>query len=144
MYTQSELLEKINKALEAMTYNEEPTGLYDPIRYVLSMGGKRIRPVLMLLAYNLYKEDVDNIMSQALALETYHNFTLLHDDVMDNADLRRGKPTVHKKWNENTAILSGDAMLILAYRLMTEGRVADESECGSCFEDIYRGNPRRL
>ena len=102
MYTQSELLEKINKALEAMTYNEEPTGLYDPIRYVLSMGGKRIRPVLMLLTYNLYKEDVDSIMSQALALETYHNFTLLHDDVMDNADLRRGKPTVHKKWNENT------------------------------------------
>ena len=125
MYTQSELLEKINKALEAMTYNEEPTGLYDPIRYVLSMGGKRIRPVLMLLTYNLYKEDVDNIMSHALALEIYHNFTLLHDDVMDNADLRRGKPTVHKKWNENTAILSGDAMLILAYRLMTEGRVAD-------------------
>ena len=130
MYTQSELLEKINKALEAIAYNEEPTGLYDPIRYVLSMGGKRIRPVLMLLTYNLYKEDVDSIMSQALALETYHNFTLLHDDVMDNADLRRGKPTVHKKWNENTAILSGDAMLILAYRLMTEGRVADATSTG--------------
>lgn len=125
MYTQSELLTTINKSLEALTYNEEPKGMYDPIRYVLSMGGKRIRPILMLLTYSLYKDDVGSIMSNALALETYHNFTLLHDDVMDNADLRRGNPTVHKKWNENTAILSGDAMLILAYRLMTESRVSD-------------------
>lgn len=125
MFTQSELLSKINHALEALTFNGEPKGMYDPIRYVLSMGGKRIRPILMLLTYNLYKDDVDSIMSNALALETYHNFTLLHDDVMDNADLRRGNPTVHKKWNENTAILSGDAMLILSYRLMTEYRASD-------------------
>ena len=125
MFTQSELLSKINHALKALTFNGEPKGMYDPIRYVLSMGGKRIRPILMLLTYNLYKDDVDSIMSNALALETYHNFTLLHDDVMDNADLRRGNPTVHKKWNENTAILSGDAMLILSYRLMTEHRASD-------------------
>lgn len=125
MFTQSELLSKINHALDALTFNGEPKGMYDPIRYVLSMGGKRIRPILMLLTYNLYKDDVDSIMSNALALETYHNFTLLHDDVMDNADLRRGNPTVHKKWNENTAILSGDAMLILSYRLMTEYRASD-------------------
>ena len=125
MFTQSELLSKINHALEALTFNGEPKGMYEPIRYVLSMGGKRIRPILMLLTYNLYKDDVDSIMSNALALETYHNFTLLHDDVMDNADLRRGNPTVHKKWNENTAILSGDAMLILSYRLMTEYRASD-------------------
>lgn len=125
MFTQSELLSKINHALEALTFNGEPKGMYDPIRYVLSMGGKRIRPILLLLTYNLYKDDVDSIMSNALALETYHNFTLLHDDVMDNADLRRGNPTVHKKWNENTAILSGDAMLILSYRLMTEYRASD-------------------
>ena len=93
-------------------------GLYDPIEYVLGLGGKRLRPVLMLLAYNLYKEDVTRIFSQAAGIETYHNFTLLHDDLMDKADMRRNKPTVHKKWDENTAILSGDAMLILAYQFM--------------------------
>ena len=97
-----------------------PKGLYEPIAYELSLGGKRIRPVLMLMAYNIYKEDVETILPQAAGLETYHNHTLLHDDVMDKADMRRNKPTVHNVWNENTAILSGDAMLILAYRLMTE------------------------
>ena len=98
-----------------------PKGLYEPIAYELSLGGKRIRPVLMLMAYNIYKEDVERILPQAAGLETYHNHTLLHDDVMDKADMRRNKPTVHNVWNENTAILSGDAMLILAYRLMAEG-----------------------
>ena len=97
-----------------------PMGLYDPIEYVLGLGGKRLRPVLMLLAYNLYKEDVTRIFSQAAGIETYHNFTLLHDDLMDKADMRRNKPTVHKKWDENTAILSGDAMLILAYQFMMQ------------------------
>lgn len=96
----------------------EPKGLYAPIEYVLSLGGKRIRPVLMLLSYQLYKENVDDILSQAAGIETYHNYTLLHDDLMDRADMRRNKPTVHKVWDENTAILSGDAMLVLAYRLM--------------------------
>lgn len=96
----------------------DPKGLYAPIEYVLSLGGKRIRPVLMLLSYQLYKENVDDILSQAAGIETYHNYTLLHDDLMDRADMRRNKPTVHKVWDENTAILSGDAMLVLAYRLM--------------------------
>jgi geranylgeranyl diphosphate synthase type II len=82
---------------------------------VLSLGGKRIRPVLMLMAYNLWKDDPERIMMQALGLETYHNFTLLHDDVMDNADMRRGHETVHKKWNANQAILSGDTMLLQAF-----------------------------
>ncbi len=82
------------------------------------MGGKRIRPTLMLLAYNLYKDNPADILSSAVALETYHNYTLLHDDLMDNADLRRGHETVHKKWNANTAILSGDSMLVMAYELM--------------------------
>lgn len=94
--------------------------MYEPIAYELSLGGKRIRPVLMLMAYQLYKEDVERILPQAAGLETYHNHTLLHDDVMDKADMRRNKPTVHNVWNENTAILSGDAMLILAYRLMAD------------------------
>jgi geranylgeranyl diphosphate synthase type II len=84
------------------------------------MGGKRIRPTLMLLAYNLYKEDVDSILVNAIALEIYHNYTLLHDDLMDHADMRRGKMTVHKKWNANTAILSGDSMLVLAYEQMAK------------------------
>lgn len=117
MYQISELIDKVNKEIESLNYPLEPAGLYEPIRYILSLGGKRIRPVLMLMAYNMWKDDVESIMSQALGLETYHNFTLLHDDLMDKSDLRRGNPTVHKKWNDNTAILSGDTMLILAYKL---------------------------
>lgn len=119
-YSASQLLEKINTYLQEMPYSRPPKGLYDPIEYELSLGGKRIRPVLMLMAYNLYKEDVETILPQAAGLETYHNHTLLHDDVMDKADMRRNKPTVHRVWSENAAILSGDAMLILAYRLMAE------------------------
>lgn len=115
-----QLLKRIHSYIENLSYMREPEGLYDPIEYVLGLGGKRLRPVLMLLAYNLYKEDVERIFPQAAGIETYHNFTLLHDDLMDNADMRRGKPAVHKKWDENTAILSGDAMLILAYQFMMQ------------------------
>lgn len=117
------MLEKINKYIESLPLEVEPKGLYEPIRYVLSLGGKRIRPALMMMAYELWKDDSDVILPQAVALETYHNFTLLHDDVMDNADVRRGKPTVHKKWNENTAILSGDNMLVLAFKWMQGAKV---------------------
>ena len=119
-YTAPQLLDKVNAYLAQMPYARPPQGLYEPIAYELSLGGKRIRPVLMLMAYNLYKEDVESILPQAAGLETYHNHTLLHDDLMDKADMRRNKPTVHRKWDENTAILSGDAMLILAYRLMAQ------------------------
>ena len=105
-----------------MPFDRKPGSLYEPIKYVLSIGGKRMRPVLMLLAYNLFKDDPQTILSSACGLETYHNYTLLHDDLMDNAALRRGHETVHKKWNANTAILSGDSMLVLAYRLMGECR----------------------
>lgn len=119
--TSEQLLRQIHEYIGSLSYMREPRGLYDPIEYVLGWGGKRLRPVLMLLAYNLYKEDVNRIFSQAAGIETYHNFTLLHDDLMDKADMRRNKPTVHKKWNENTAILSGDAMLILAYQFMMKG-----------------------
>ncbi len=115
MYSSEELLKKVNEALENLVYDRQPATLYDPIRYVLSLGGKRIRPVLMLLAYNLYREDPERIMPQAIGLETYHNFTLLHDDLMDHADMRRGHETVHKKWNANQAILSGDTMLLQAF-----------------------------
>ena len=115
MYTSDELLKKVNEALEALTYDRQPMSLYEPIRYVLSLGGKRVRPVLMMLAYNLFREDPERIMTQAIGLETYHNFTLLHDDLMDHADMRRGHETVHKKWNPNQAILSGDTMLLQAF-----------------------------
>ena len=115
MYTSEQILEKVNRTLAELPYDRKPQGLYDPVKYVLSLGGKRIRPVLMLMSYNLYRDDVDNILIPAIGLETYHNYTLLHDDLMDRADVRRGHPTVHRKWNENAAILSGDSMLVLAY-----------------------------
>ncbi len=118
MYKSEELLKKVNEALDGLAYDRQPSSLYDPIQYVLSLGGKRVRPVLMLLAYTLYKEDPERIMTQAIGLETYHNFTLLHDDLMDNADMRRGHETVHRKWNPNQAILSGDTMLLQAFQRM--------------------------
>ena len=120
MYTSSQLLDKINKFIAGLDYKRPPVGLYEPIEYTLALGGKRIRPVLMLMAYNIYKVEVDDALPAAAAIETYHNYTLLHDDLMDKADLRRGNPTVHKKWDENTAILSGDTMLVLAYKLMAQ------------------------
>ena len=118
MYNWKELLDYVNGELARLPFDRKPAELYAPIRYVLSIGGKRIRPVLMLMAYNLYKEDAKGIASQALAIEIYHNYTLLHDDLMDHADMRRGMPTVHKKWDENAAILSGDSMLVMAYQYM--------------------------
>ena len=116
--TSQEILNLVNNALASLPYERHPQSLYEPVKYVLSLGGKRIRPVLMLLTYQLYRDDVASIMPQALGLETYHNYTLLHDDLMDNADVRRGHPTVHRKWDANTAILSGDSMLVLAYQRM--------------------------
>jgi len=110
VYTSAQLQEMYQGWLEALALNRDPQSLYEPVKYVLSMGGKRLRPVLMLLAYNLFKDDVERVKPQALGIEIYHNFTLLHDDLMDRADV------VHKRWNDNTAILSGDAMTVLAYQ----------------------------
>ncbi len=120
MKTANEILQLINRYIDEMPYNRQPASLYEPIRYILSLGGKRIRPTLMMLAYNLYQEDPESILPQACGLETYHNFTLLHDDLMDHADMRRGNPTVHVKWDANTAILSGDTMLLMAFKLMMQ------------------------
>lgn len=114
------MLNIIQNYIDNLPYDRKPASLYEPIRYVLSLGGKRIRPMLMLMTYAMYKDDVESILPQAIGLETYHNYTLLHDDLMDNADVRRGMPTVHKKWNANTAILSGDSMLVLAYQRMQQ------------------------
>ena len=120
MYTSSELMQMVNRTIESLPYDRKPAALYEPIKYVLSLGGKRLRPVLMLMAYNMYKEDVEHILMPAVAIETYHNFTLLHDDVMDRADVRRGKPCVHKVWNDNTAILSGDTMIVDSFIRMQQ------------------------
>ena len=120
MLTANEILEKINSYLDNLPYTREPQSLYEPVKYALSMGGKRIRPSLMLMAYNMFKDDPESILPTACAIETYHNYTLLHDDLMDNAAMRRGMPTVHVKWDANTAILSGDSMLVLAFQRMMQ------------------------
>ena len=120
MLNLQDCLDIINREIQAIHYPENSSGLYKPIAYLLSLKGKKIRPAFTLLACNLYQDEVEATIHPALAWEILHNFTLMHDDVMDKADLRRGQATVHKKWNENTAILSGDAMLILSYIFMTK------------------------
>lgn len=116
LYTFTEVLEKTNEEINNLKFRGTPESLFDPINYILEIGGKRIRPVLAVMGYNLYKNDIHKAMPIAFGIEIFHNFTLLHDDLMDRADTRRGKPTVHKKWSDNTAVLSGDAMLIEAYK----------------------------
>ena len=116
----SEYVDIINNALDNIEYPQQPDSLYAPIRYELTLGGKRIRPVLMLMACELFGGDINQAIKPAVGLEIFHNFTLLHDDVMDKSDLRRGQPTVHKMWDENHAILSGDAMQIIATQHMTQ------------------------
>ena len=120
MKTSNEILKLVNDFLAQLPYERKPKSLYEPVEYVLSIGGKRIRPVLTLMGYNLWKEDPGRILMPAVGLETYHNYTLLHDDLMDNADMRRGHETVHRRWDANKAILSGDSMLVLAYQRMQQ------------------------
>lgn len=121
MFAPDYLVNYINSAISKIKYPDEPSGLYEPIKYTLSDGGKRLRPLLTLATCDALGGDIDGAKNQAIGIEIFHNFTLLHDDVMDNADMRRGKATVHRKWNEATAILSGDAMLTLATQFMTKG-----------------------
>src|SRR5687768_11321865 len=102
----------IEQEIRKHKYGNKPETLYEPIRYLMGLSGKRLRPMLTLLAYSLYKDDIRNVVPYAIAVESFHNFTLMHDDIMDNAPLRRGSATVHKKWNVSTAILSGDVMLV--------------------------------
>ena len=108
----------INNEIAKLNWKREPYGLYEPIEYTLAAGGKRVRPQLAMIACQMFGGKEEEVLPAALALEVFHNFTLLHDDVMDKADVRRGRATVHVKWNENTAILSGDQMLIEAYKLL--------------------------
>lgn len=120
MYSKEELSAIIEEYIHALPFPEEPDTLYEPIVYSLGKGGKRLRPLLAMMACNIFSDDVACALPCAAAVEVFHNFTLLHDDIMDNAAVRRGKPSVYAKWGQNVAILSGDAMLICAYRLLGE------------------------
>src|SRR6195952_3563691 len=122
MTTLKDLQIIIDEAVKKLTYPAHPADLYEPIAYILSIGGKRMRPALLLMACDLFGGDVDEALAPALAIEVFHNFTLMHDDIMDNAPLRRGHTTVHEKWNQNVGILSGDVMLVEAYKLMMQVR----------------------
>lgn len=115
-YSHSDLLQMFERHISQLPLPDDPSMLYTPIRYALDEGGKRMRPVLTLLAYNLFADDVERALPAAMAVEIFHNFTLLHDDIMDNAAMRRGRPSVYAKWGNNVAILSGDVMLIEAYK----------------------------
>lgn len=139
MYSFRELLEITETELSRLPYPEQPGELYEPIRYGLEAGGKRIRPVMALMACNLFSEGIGDAKYAALAIEVFHNFTLLHDDIMDNAAVRRGKPSVHVKWNDNAAILSGDAMLIYAYRLLAQCAPAVMPRVLEIFNEVATG-----
>ncbi len=113
-------VDEINKEIENYDFGSSPEELYEPLHYIMRLGGKRIRPLLVLLAYRIFKNDWKNIVLPSLSVEAFHNFSLIHDDIMDEAPLRRGKSTVHEKWNQNIAILSGDVMLVKAYDLLLQ------------------------
>ncbi|NOY37818.1 MAG: polyprenyl synthetase family protein [Chlorobi bacterium] len=120
MFTAKEITVLVNRSIEELTLPDFPPHLYAPIRYILSLGGKRLRPVLSLMSANLFTEDIYKILPTALSIELFHNFTLVHDDIMDEAPLRRKRPSVHKRWDTNIALLSGDALSILAYQKLQE------------------------
>ena len=143
MLTVDQYSELIEKEIASLTYPKVAPGLYEPIRYTLDGGGKRLRPVLLMASAEAFGGNAQEVMPQALGIEMFHNFTLLHDDVMDNADVRRGRPTVHRRWNSSAAILSGDAMLTMASVLMGKG---DDCALASTLElfnttamEIYQG-----
>ena len=138
MYSIEELQKIVNTEIESRSkglIGKKPFELYSPVKYALEMGGKRLRPVLLLLSYNLFSKEILNALPAALAVEVFHNFTLLHDDIMDKADVRRNQPTVHKKFSENNAILSGDAMAFLSYRFLMESKSERLKDVASLFTD---------
>ena len=119
LHSADTLSKKIEEAIQNISFDLKPASLFEPISYSLSVGGKRVRPLLALLATDMFGKEVDQSLKPAIGIEIFHNFTLLHDDLMDNSDMRRGMPAVHKKWDTNTAILSGDAMLIESYKYVS-------------------------
>jgi geranylgeranyl diphosphate synthase type II len=120
MLNYQEIFNLVEEKIKQIKYSSEPSELYDPIKYILSLGGKRLRPCLAIMSHNIFCDEIGHIIYPALGIEVFHNFTLLHDDIMDKALLRRNNSTVHVKWNENIAILSGDAMMIMAYELISK------------------------
>ena len=112
--------QSIEVALSNISFSKQPSNLYDPLRYFLKIGGKRMRPILALMACELYEKPIDSALDAAIAIEIFHNFSLIHDDIMDKAPLRRGQETVHQKWNDNIAILSGDVLLVKAYQFISK------------------------
>ncbi len=132
-------IESINKRISQINFGNKPEELYEPIRYILTLGGKRMRPLLVLLGYELFKDDSETILDPAISVEIFHNFTLMHDDIMDNAPLRRGKETVHEKWDTNIAILSGDVMFVKAYELLLNSDSGDIREIINDFNECAIG-----
>lgn len=126
MLTVKELQQTFLAHLSSQQINKTPQELYEPVNYIMELGGKRLRPVLLLMACNLFDENIEKALPASLAIETFHNFSLVHDDIMDAAPLRRGQPTVHKKYDENTAILSGDVMMILTYQYLCQPAYKDQ------------------
>lgn len=119
LLSMEQLQQKVESTLQKLNFNQRtPVGLYEPVGYIVSIGGKRIRPVMLLMACNLFSDEIEHALMPSVAVEVFHNFTLLHDDIMDDAPIRRNHPTVHVKWNPNTAILSGDVMSVLAFEYL--------------------------
>ncbi len=133
----------VEEKLEEYNFGNEPSQLYDPIRYILTLGGKRLRPVLTLMSYQMFDNNYEKAIYPAIGLEVFHNFTLLHDDIMDNAPIRRGQKTVHEKWDANTAILSGDVMMVIAYQLFLKNQQGDLhivlSKFTQCAKEVCEG-----
>lgn len=136
MYSFEELQLMSDKGLLGVDLNREPDELFAPLRYFLSSGGKRIRPVITLMSCNVFSDNVQDAIEPAMALELFHNFTLIHDDIMDNADVRRNFETVHKKWNGNTAILSGDALMVIAYEMLQKSKKEKLGQLFSVFNQV--------
>jgi len=142
LITDRNLLKLIESEIKSTDYGTKPKELYQPIKYIMSLGGKRLRPLLTLMSYSLFKENVNQVVKQALAIEVFHNFTLMHDDIMDEAPLRRGKATVHEKYNRNTAILSGDVMLVRAYQMLLQDFDSDREifeKFNHCAAEVCEG-----
>ena len=133
LFSLEELQEIFMDYLNKKSFVSDPVNLYDPVAYIMSLGGKTLRPIMTLMSYNLYKEDVSTALSAALSIEIFHNFSLVHDDIMDQAPLRRGQPTVHHKWDVNTGILSGDVMLVKAYQALINSQPTKAYEIVTAF-----------
>lgn len=139
MIPYSELSSIVAEEFSNLNFNSEPQNLYEPIRYILNIGGKRVRPILTLAGCNVFSDDITPATNASIAVEIFHNFTLVHDDIMDKADLRRGNETVHKKWDQNAAILSGDAMTVIAYQYLASSNPSKLAKIINIFNSFALG-----